>query len=252
MKKAFAQNKNHSRRFLSGISTLENTKAVETPDTDTRGWNKINVILKSFCSGPQPLTQKQRGPEQQPLRTTTVFGFTLIELLVVVLIIGILSAIALPQYQKAVEKSKAAQAVTMLKSVYQAAEEYYLANGAWPASFADLSVAPAWTGTEKWYTDPSVKESLSDGEWSLQMVKYMDSQGGNEGVNIGRISGKNKGGGFVMWHKYTYFNNTVLLNAINCVEVIADIETPGDYCQKVMQSGSLIAAGSTLRYYKMQ
>lgn len=60
---------------------------------------------------------------------TSAQGFTLIELLVVVLIIGILSSVALPQYTKTVEKSRISEALSTIKTIREQMDLYVLQNG---------------------------------------------------------------------------------------------------------------------------
>ncbi len=67
-------------------------------------------------------------------------GFTLIELLVVVLIIGILSAVALPQYQTAIERSRATEALTQLNAIGTSMQRYHSQHNNWPGTFSKLDV----------------------------------------------------------------------------------------------------------------
>ena len=99
----------HSREFLSGISTtFKNESGVD--------------------------------PRLRPSGMTPLFnhgGFTLIELLVVVLIIGLLAAVALPQYNKAVKKAQGIEALTAADAYDKALADYYLTHGTYEGITAE-------------------------------------------------------------------------------------------------------------------
>ena len=104
---------------------------------------------------------KGEAPNKNAFRAPLRSGFTLIELLVVVLIIGILAAIALSQYQKAVEKTRAVQGFVKIDALEKAQRAYYLENGTFTIEINNLDI------TQKGMSCHLYGKSLSLCQWSV-------------------------------------------------------------------------------------
>ena len=176
-------------------------------------------------------------------------GLTLIELLVVVLIIGILAAIALPQYQKAVWKSRSAELISMVKATDTAYKAYVLANNSRLSSFDELDIS---------------FDSLTRATALAQSLDMLDGYTkGNEvyiGVNdIGLTlavfgTGPYAMSGFAKWanpEAYYTTNDTTGLDSdtLYCFEYG---ETSTGFCEK-LQHGTLVRTrNGSEHYYRMK
>ena len=189
----------HSQMFLSGIFH----------------------VLSSYVKKEKSLCNNNMYIEDPRLQTSGMTalldngGFTLIELLVVVLIIGILAAVAVPQYQKAVAKARLSQAWIGVRAIEDAQQAFFLSHGYYATDLTSLDVEMPDEVDDKgcksanssstsvncsvWPTDPlGIEVTLSNGKVSRRqcMVRKTDTIGNKVCQTYGPLDEDRSTGGF--------------------------------------------------------
>ena len=144
-------------------------------------------------------------------------GFTLIELLVVVLIIGILAAMAMPAYFKAVERARASEADTLIGTVVNAQQRYKMKTGNYAAYWTSLDVAPANATKDDTYCTKGAYDATkgcTGNGFLITLVGTKTTQGNTSGVIAAR-----KGSGQYTYTLEKLYDST---DPAYCVPVSAD------------------------------
>ena len=181
-------------------------------------------------------------------------AFTLIELLVVVLIIGILAAIALPQYQKAVWRSRNTTLKQYVDAIGKAQEIYRLNNSSYSTQFGLLDInlplktraAMASDGNTSCGMGANKSDSVLDGDgFSIVINKSASSHQAVAVVGVW-TTGK---------YKCTGFHLALVAQQFRCVEgasTTAASFTPGSCCKTIEKSQTPNPSPAGIwRYYEL-
>jgi len=141
-------------------------------------------------------------------------AFTLIELLIVLIIIGVLVALAVPQYEKFVIRARGAEAMTNLRAFADSSWRYYLETGIFPPHEGDPPPLPGQIGTN--YPIPSTIDVKMDSSkyflyWYYNYFSPYGIPTGGSPVTIGAYDDnafKNGPPGSIVTYMISYAYNT--------------------------------------------
>ena len=181
-------------------------------------------------------------------------AFTLIELLIVVLIVGILTAIALPQYQKAVKRSRAAEARLLVKTIADAEAVYFLSNGTYTQCLNELDVDILSSFTTLTESDGCVtgaEKGSGDGKITVRMSRYLDNGWLYKGATnwtvadyVGRYLYSGNGGYGI---RFGFADSQ--REPLSCLEYACYTVEEGSFCRSVMGLDSPPSVRPCLRFY---
>lgn len=163
-------------------------------------------------------------------------GFTLLELLVVVLIIGILGAVALPQYMISVERTRVAGNMSELKPIYDAALQYYSYNDEFPDSLKKLPVS-----LPESYTVSGTTATSDDGTCSISL----EASGTNPYLSM--KCGRGSPNEYEFQFKYSINSSGTIFGADKYFVVLAGGEERKDTYEKVAKSSGWVKDGNGYR-----
>ncbi|WP_428075736.1 type IV pilin protein [Candidatus Avelusimicrobium luingense] len=181
-------------------------------------------------------------------------GFTLLEILVTILIIGVLASFGVVEYQKAIEHSRASQAIALLRSLYHAEKVHQLQHGTFADSLDQLDfsfqgdpVTCAQNNNSPCFGYYNT-EAIQNGNWSIELEK-----GKNPSISVGRISGPYAGSGFFMQLERKD-GIQYPLEQLACIENNSGKfkykKKEGSYCVDIMD-GEFYSKSGTSRKYEL-